>query len=164
MPIRPENKERYPKDWPAIRRRILDRAKNRCERCGVPNHAVGYREKDGSFFPLCGNGPCDAAGQGQRWPSLEPLSYAEALEFTEHYNDHKQGGRKCDGNGNHWIVIVLTIAHLDNCPENCGDGNLRAWCQRCHNRHDVEHRRKTRAARDVRAGQLLLPTAEAPHA
>lgn len=32
MPIRPENKARYPKNWPEISRRIRqDRAKGRCE-------------------------------------------------------------------------------------------------------------------------------------
>lgn len=32
MPIRPENRARYPKDWPAISRRIrFDRAQGRCE-------------------------------------------------------------------------------------------------------------------------------------
>lgn len=31
MPIRPENRSRYPKDWPEIRARILLRAGWRCE-------------------------------------------------------------------------------------------------------------------------------------
>ncbi|MFZ2869640.1 hypothetical protein [Zavarzinia sp.] len=31
MPIRPENRARYPKDWPAISRRIRERAGSRCE-------------------------------------------------------------------------------------------------------------------------------------
>jgi len=34
MPIKPENKRRYPSDWKRIRARILDRAENRCE--GTP--------------------------------------------------------------------------------------------------------------------------------
>lgn len=38
MPIRPENKARYPKDWPAISRRIRDRAKGRCEFCDAENY------------------------------------------------------------------------------------------------------------------------------
>jgi hypothetical protein len=37
MPIRPENKHRYPKDWKAISRRIRERAENRCEWCGAAN-------------------------------------------------------------------------------------------------------------------------------
>jgi 5-methylcytosine-specific restriction endonuclease McrA len=39
MPIRPENKARYPKDWPAISKRIRERAGDKCEECGVPNGA-----------------------------------------------------------------------------------------------------------------------------
>lgn len=38
MPISPENRARYPKNWKQIRERIRDRAGNRCEQCGVPNH------------------------------------------------------------------------------------------------------------------------------
>lgn len=36
MPIKPENKHRYPPDWKAIRARILDRAGHRCE--GSPRY------------------------------------------------------------------------------------------------------------------------------
>lgn len=43
MPIRPENKHGYPKDWRAIRARILSRAGNRCEGCAVPNGATVER-------------------------------------------------------------------------------------------------------------------------
>ncbi len=39
MPIRPENKHRYPRNWREIRAAILDRAGHRCEQCGIPNHA-----------------------------------------------------------------------------------------------------------------------------
>lgn len=43
MPIRPENRARYPKDWPVISRRIrVGRAKGRCEcigECGRGTHA-----------------------------------------------------------------------------------------------------------------------------
>lgn len=40
--------------------------------------------------------------------------------------------------------VVLTIAHLDHTPENCADENLRALCQKCHNRYDAPHRAETR--------------------
>jgi 5-methylcytosine-specific restriction endonuclease McrA len=49
MPIKPENKALYPRDWPAIREGILERAGNRCEWCGVENRAVGYRDAQGRF-------------------------------------------------------------------------------------------------------------------
>lgn len=44
MPIRPENRGRYPSEWPAISKRIReDRAKGRCEcvgECGIA-HGIG---------------------------------------------------------------------------------------------------------------------------
>lgn len=48
MPIRPENKHRYPSNWKQIRERILGRAGNKCEgiwgeKCGVANHAIVRR-------------------------------------------------------------------------------------------------------------------------
>lgn len=39
MPIRPENKSRYPSNWKDIRESILKRADNKCEFCGVENHS-----------------------------------------------------------------------------------------------------------------------------
>lgn len=47
MPIKPENRARYPANWQDIRARILDRAKHRCERCGVPNHSPRANPKTG---------------------------------------------------------------------------------------------------------------------
>lgn len=38
MPIRAENKARYPKDWKAIRTAILCRAGHCCEECGAVNY------------------------------------------------------------------------------------------------------------------------------
>lgn len=43
MPIRPENRDRYPKDWLQIRELILLRARNRCEcagECGYGDHHI----------------------------------------------------------------------------------------------------------------------------
>lgn len=155
MPIRPENKHRYPHNWKQIRAAILERAGHRCEQCGLPNHAVGYRAQDGSFVPLRGNAPCDAAGDGKSWPSYGPISYADSHEFTEQYNNHA-GNR--DAAGRHWFVIVLTIAHLDHTPENNDPANLRAFCQRCHLAYDAEHHTqtayRTRRARES-AGDLF---------
>jgi cytochrome c1 len=106
MPIKPENRHRYPPDWRAIRLAILDRAENRCEQCGVPNHA--WRN--------------NATGQ---WTHDAGLAEAWRLD------------------GDRTARIVLTIAHLDHTPEHTDPANLRALCQRCHNRHDAPHRRET---------------------
>lgn len=39
MPIKTENKHRYPDNWREIRAAILERAEDCCEQCGVPNGA-----------------------------------------------------------------------------------------------------------------------------
>lgn len=44
MPIKQENKSRYPKDWKQIRSSILDRANNCCEFCGRRNHTWYWNE------------------------------------------------------------------------------------------------------------------------
>lgn len=46
--------------------------------------------------------------------------------------------------------VVLTIAHLDHDPSNNDYANLKAWCQRCHNKYDQPHR-QANAARTRRA-------------
>lgn len=50
MPIKPENKAKYPKDWKHIREQIRARAGDKCEWCGVENHAKGVRDVDGRFW------------------------------------------------------------------------------------------------------------------
>ena len=52
MPIRPENRNRYPKDWRAIRERILRRARHRCE--GSPFYP-DCRAENGCHHPVTGS-------------------------------------------------------------------------------------------------------------
>jgi len=130
MPIKPENLARYPKDWKAIRARILERAGNACEGspdypdCRVPNREVGYRD-DGRWVRLGAN-PDEAA-----------LAADSAIE-----------------DGYRVTVIVLTIGHLDHQPEHCSEDNLRAWCQRCHLHYDQQHHNETAYA-TRRAGRAV---------
>lgn len=61
-------------------------------------------------------------------------------------------GRRCEerhGKPAAWAKgkVILTVAHLDHQPENVDHDNLRAMCQRCHNRYDREHRAETRSRR-----------------
>ena len=61
------------------------------------------------------------------------------------------GPRRCEernGEPARWARgrIVLTVAHLDHMPENVADDNLKAMCQRCHLRYDIDHHRETNAA------------------
>ncbi|WP_068634936.1 hypothetical protein [Thauera butanivorans] len=120
MPIRPENKVRYPADWQHIRLQILNRARYRCEHpgCGAVHRALGYW-RDEKWVPL----PRALRDAGVD----RPCSMACA-----------------DGSTVKVIRIVLTIAHIDHQPENCEPSNLRAWCQRHHLAYDAEHHKHTR--------------------
>jgi 5-methylcytosine-specific restriction endonuclease McrA len=125
MPIRPENKDRYPKDWPQIRARILERAGHACEKCKAPNRtriARGAGKDDGTYMLDTAEVFCAETGErlGQR-----------------RFSDYELA---------RMVDVVLTIAHLDHVPENCADENLRAWCQRCHLRYDAEHHKHTAQA------------------
>ena len=125
MPIRESEKSRYapPKEWRAIRARILERAKLRCEFCGVRQYGVGHWQGDG-FCYVRGNA---------FWDQFQYTgSYAEAREACDELNE-------CGYDEVRRIVIVLTIAHLDHTPENNSPENLRALCQRCHLRYDAKH-------------------------
>lgn len=126
MPIREENKARYPKDWPAISKRIREAAGNRCQKCGVENGRMIYR------------------GSHEMRPAWR---YADDPVFI----DSRCAFDGSDLLGTCWddfdkvrgdpVRVVLTVAHLDHQPENCADENLRAWCQRCHNAYDAPMRR-----------------------
>lgn len=45
MPIRPDQRELYPKNWREISLRIRERADNCCETCDAPNGAYIVRDK-----------------------------------------------------------------------------------------------------------------------
>lgn len=119
MPIKPENKARYPADWPQIRQRILDRAGMRCEYpgCRARHNEIGFWI-DGTWK--------------RRGFALREAGFTagHTVECT-------------DGSKLKLIKIVLTVAHLDHTPENCADDNLRAWCQRHHLSYDAEHHKQT---------------------
>lgn len=128
MPIRPENRRRYPRDWPEISRRIrFGRALGRCEctgECGI-EHAA------------------DGAGGEPRCTAL-------------HGEPHPITASR----------VVLTVAHLPGrAIEQCGDGDLKAMCQRCHLRMDAAIHARNRsltagARRDRRRGQGRLDLGE----
>lgn len=52
MPIKPENKALYPKNWKSeIRPAILKRANNCCEFCGVKNYSFRYKHNHDVMLP-----------------------------------------------------------------------------------------------------------------
>lgn len=132
MPIRPENKDRYPKDWPQISKRIRDAAGNKCEKCNAPNGEMILRfsSEDYGFAAVY----ADNTGEVFSAETGEKVGWEHAPDIE---------GK--------WVKVVLTVAHLDHQPENCADENLRAWCQRCHNRYDMQMRKAGIAQRARRA-------------
>jgi hypothetical protein len=43
----PARDKRYPKNWPSISKRAIERALNRCEGCAVENHTLVRRRRPG---------------------------------------------------------------------------------------------------------------------
>jgi hypothetical protein len=84
MPIRPENLARYPANWRReIRPAILKRAQNRCEKCGLLNGVIGYRDPDGTFHFLARSGYLVSYIQ-----SLHPDKHVFKLVVTIAHLDH----------------------------------------------------------------------------
>lgn len=128
MPIKPENRARYPKDWRAIRASIRERAGDRCE--GSPAFPK-CRRPNGAFVNKATGAVTQDAMQAETWSAVD---------------------------GDKITRIVLTVGHLDHVPENCAPDNLRLWCQRCHLTYDAGHHaanaRMTRASRKA-SGDLF---------
>lgn len=150
MPIKPENRGRYPRDWLQIRARIQARACNGCEQCGVRNYDVGYRYQ--AFDCSGGDASIDIAV----WRSVVPHYYftdgapwthARAVEFRDAWNAAYRHYPRA-------LVIVCTTAHRSEPIEDCSDENLLFLCQRCHNRMDALMRRAN-ARQSRRAGRAL---------
>ena len=114
MPIRPENRDRYPSNWKEIRARILERAGHRCERCDKPNGEVV------SVLP------------GGFWWDWDMMAWRDR-------NSIAVGSGYSGPHAERQTRVVLTIAHWpDPAPENCADDNLWALCQACHLRIDMD--------------------------
>jgi hypothetical protein len=111
--------KRYPANWEELRAKVLERAQNRCEICGVENYTIGFRDKIGNFHEL---------KSGMRLPKKYKL-----------------------------LKIILTTAHLDHDEENhnVSIDRLRALCQRCHLRYDIEEKKRRRKAKKANADLFI---------
>lgn len=143
MPIRPENKARYPDNWPSISASIRKRAGHKCEECGVRNYEHGGRDPKGGWHKSL---PLGEKLLKLEWP--QPGEYA----FCEGWPDQLR-----------IVRIVLTVAHLNHTPEDCRPENLKCWCQRCHNNYDAKHRRQgiqERARATAAIGDLFVEASD----
>lgn len=125
MPIKPENRSRYPANWNEIRAAILARAGDCCEQCKVAN------------------GKRIARGAG---PFASTYQVDTAEVFDAETGEYIASVRMSEYQVKSMVTIVLTIAHLDHQPENCDPANLRAWCQMHHLRYDAAHHAETARA------------------
>ena len=142
MPVKPENKARYPKDWPTIAEEVKAAAGWRCEQCGAEHGEIVERGLDAGIKVF------RRAGMSAYCPSInaetgEPIQ-GTGIDTFEPIRATR---------------IIITVAHLDHQPENVERNNLRALCQRCqrcHLAYDSRHhavnaaktRHRGRAARD----------------
>jgi len=116
--------KKYHPEWSTrIRPDILERAGNKCDGCGVPNKIVIER---GFYNGL--EAYQDFEGNIYRADNSEYIT-------SDYLGSLENGSEK-------FITIVLTISHTDHDISNNEYGNLKALCQRCHNRHDVNHRKR----------------------
>ena len=161
MPIKPENRARYPADWPAISLQARERARWRCQHpgCTATQYSVGrwicWAGRSFEWRPLEGNTPATTAldremfmaGEGRN-AAGERWTYSQARAFIDRFvwaDDDRP------------LVIVLTVAHLNHQPEDCRPENLAAMCQRHHLAHDAEHHRaNAQATRRAKSGTLEL--------
>jgi hypothetical protein len=133
MPIKPENRARYPKNWKEIRARIQARAGNKCEFCDVPNRILIYRDRNNDWHQVV------EEGRKYTQPMIS-ANWARSMGFKV-------------------IEVVCTTAHLDHIVENCSDDNLKFLCQRCHLAYDAKHHAQNsyQTRRKGRALDLFKP-------
>lgn len=157
MPI---DYKRYPENWHEFSRKIrFERAENKCEKCGVPNHSIGFR-RDGQFEfweldEQTSNDSMTIRGENGYAESKQMLEWIVAVESNYFDNDVPRP-----------TIIVLTVAHLDNygdiceCEKETGkkcaiDSHVLALCQKCHLSKHIENARNTRIRKND-AKRLLL--------
>lgn len=107
--------KKYPPNWKTeIRPRILERAADYCENCGVHNHDIIRRHKTNPAHYISWDDNIRKVFHG----------YFNGIIIERDYSKP--------------IKIILTISHLDHDPDNweVKDDRLKALCQRCHLLYD----------------------------
>ena len=132
MPVRPENRSRYPADWDNISDQIrFGRAGGRCECCGECGlyHLEGAKVQGGTR--------CEA-----RHGDAHPRTGSSVWLTTAHL-DHQP--ENSDNPGGVFAELPLERS------------NLRAMCQGCHLHYDRDHHaERARETREERREQIGL--------
>lgn len=122
----PVDYKKYPPDWKMVRvPRILRRAENCCERCGVGNGELLWS------VPLHTKNTEGRYSVRKIWVAAEQDMRRLRVNFTN------AGKLKR-------VRVVLTIAHLDHDEENWDvlDERLMAMCQQCHTTYDAKEKQR----------------------
>jgi hypothetical protein len=135
MPVKQENKHRYPKNWKTIALQVKNDANWTCQHCGKPCRKTGVD-----------------------WFDFEMWLYENHVrwwdEIFETQSDDKETRKP--------QRFTLTVAHHPNpSPENCDRSNLIALCAPCHlkldaNLHAANAAATRRQKRDIQTGQINL--------
>ena len=149
MPIRPEFRHFYGREWSEVTRpRILARAVNCCERCHKPNRLMVWvfdSHDSGQYWTL-------SLGK-QAWIYCALGGGGSFFLNTQQVRQYRDAGRLRK------IRVVLTIAHLNHKPGDDRDENLAALCGWCHLHYDqklhVQSSRETRMDRKDAARGLF---------
>lgn len=113
---------RYPSEWTTeIVPRILERANNRCERCGLENEQTVYsislrvQDDDGRY----------------KVRAIWLRSYGDALRTARYRCEEVKS-----------VSVSLQVAHLDHDEENhqVTNDRLMAMCQLCHLNYDAKEK------------------------
>jgi len=140
LPIKPELRKFYGPEWKTVTRpRILARAKNCCELCGVPNYKWVLR--------ACG-----------WWIERPELWFTKDVitgpwhppSLPVHVTTHGFPLMICRE-----VMIVLTVMHLNHISGDDRDDNLKAACQWCHLNYDLQHHAESRGMRKDQSRPLL---------
>jgi hypothetical protein len=121
MPIRPEMRGFYVREWREISRKVrFERGGGVCQSCRRPHGATIRCLPDGRWFDAERGTWRNGRGRTARWPDLIELA---RIRHTR---------------------VVLAAAHLDHDPRNNRLRNLKSLCQRCHLIHDRPYHRAQR--------------------
>jgi hypothetical protein len=135
MPVKQENKHRYPKNWKDIALQVKTEVDWKCQHCGKPCRKPGQEWMD---FVL------ELLNSGSAWheKTCDYSTKDEPIERPQRF--------------------TLTVAHHpDPNPENCDRSNLLALCAPCHLKLDANLHAANAAAtrkrnRDIQTGQINL--------
>lgn len=128
MPIKPENKPLYPPNWKEIRAEILERAGNKCEKCGIENYSIGRRDESGKFIPVENSCQSEMDAEENGWRIFK-------IVLTIAHVDHDPRNNGVTGNR----------------------PNLLALCQKDHLNLDAGHHAiNSRKTRNEKLGRISL--------